>query len=210
MAVVHLGMITLRQPWPRAALAVVAVASGVATALAQERLPIDPLAGRYRRELREVERRSATDPAEAARLAAQTRRRLIDDNGGVGLPPERARIDRELGRFEDGPASGTEAVRLPAGPELRSGLPSSYDDDLEELPSMTREIRLVSRLLDRAAQGIVAQDATQVSSDLAAARASMAGLRSAGPAAEVDALNGRLDGLQRQLAGLAPDGTAPP
>ncbi len=48
-------------------------------------------------------------------------------------------------------------------------------------------------------------DPVSVGSDLAAARASLTGLRSsAAPAAEIDPLARRLEGLQGRLAGLAP------
>jgi hypothetical protein len=177
-------------------------------ALAQAPLPIDPQAGRYRRELREIERRAVTDPGAAARQAAATRRRLVGESGGVAFTPERARIDRELGRLESAPPAPDRPPAPPAadgGPEL----PSSFSDDSETLPSLTREIRLVTRLLDRAARGLEAGDAPSVGSDLATARASLAGLRPAAPAAEIEPLATRLEGLEQRLAGLPPgDGGA--
>src|SRR5215218_622526 len=71
------------------ALAATAAPALTRSPLAQDRLPIDPLEGRYRRELREIERQAVTDPSAAARQAAQTRRRLVNDSGGVVFTPER-------------------------------------------------------------------------------------------------------------------------
>ena len=64
-------------------------------------LPIDPAVGRYQRALRSVQSQAATNPDAAAREAAQLRRQMINENGGVNFTPDQARINRDLQAVED-------------------------------------------------------------------------------------------------------------
>jgi hypothetical protein len=167
-------------------------------------LPIDPAVGRYQRALRSVQSQAATNPDAAAREAAQLRRQMINENGGVNFTPDQARINRDLQAVED--MGRGDLDRPPTSPRTDDiQLPSTFENDSDDLPSMQRELRLTRRLLDRAAQGMDDQDPNQATSDLAAAETSITALRTAAPPADVQPLADRLQVLRRRLASLPPD-----
>lgn len=174
-------------------------------AAAQAELPVDPLVGIYERELRSLRGKALSDPAAAARDASALPRRLANESGGVGFSADRTRIDRGLGRLTQ------DATPAPTPEPLRSleatepGLPSSYDDDPDDLPSARRRsLRLVGRLLDRAEAGIAAREIEQVRSDLAAAGATLVGLLGEpGPEGDARPLGRRLTDLERRAAAAA-------
>src|SRR5829696_715274 len=123
-------------------------------------LPIDPAVGRYQRALRSVQSQAATNPDAAAREAAQLRRQMINENGGVNFTPDQARINRDLQAVED--MGRGDLDRPPTPPRADDiQLPSTFENDPDDLPSMQRELRLTRRLLDRAAQGMDDQDPNQ-------------------------------------------------
>lgn len=168
-------------------------------------LPIDPKIGRYERQLRNLQGQAASNPGAAAREAARLRRELINETGGVNFDADEARIDRGLRAVEE---AGRGTVEAPAPERAEPDgiqLPSTIEGDPGALPSMQRELRLTRRLLDRAEQGIGDRDPNQAASDLAAAEASIIGLREAAPAAEVQPLADRLASLRQRLASVAPD-----
>lgn len=187
-----------------AALGVLPVAAAVAADL--RRSPIDPAVSRYERTLRRIEGRAASDPAGAAREAARFRRQLVTESGGVNFPPDRARIDRRLGDLQAvAPAAGEQRTRVAAeGLDRNDPLPSSYAAEEGELPSVQREMSLVGRLLDRAAEGLGASDGPQATSDLAAAESGLAGLGGAAPESELKPLRARMAELRKRLAALPP------
>ena len=173
-------------------------------ALADAQRPIDPAVSRYERALRRVEGRAGVDPAGAAREAGRLRRQLTTESGGVNFTPDRVRVDRRLGDLQAvAPAAGERPDRVAADELNRNDpLPSSYAQEEGELPSVRREMGLVGRLLDRAAVGLGASDATQVHSDLAAAESGLAGLGGAAPEAELKPLRARMAELRKRLAAL--------
>jgi hypothetical protein len=102
---------------------------------------IDPQDAQHRRELRSLGQRSVTDPAAAAAGVAAARRTLRNENLGVDLPPERARIDRRLEATGEAAANRARAREQPAAPPPAAPPPSA---DLPSsvapgpLPSMGR------------------------------------------------------------------------
>jgi hypothetical protein len=188
----------------RLALLAALAASPAGLAFADAQRPIDPAVSRYERALRRVEGRAGVDPAGAAREAGRLRRQLTTESGGVNFTPDRVRVDRRLGDLQAvAPAAGERPDRVAADELNRNDpLPSSYAEEPGELPSVQREMRLVGRLLDRAADGLGASDATQASSDLAAAESGLAGLGGVAPEAELKPMRARMDELRKRLAAL--------
>ena len=188
----------------RVAILAALAASPAGLAFADAQRPIDPAVSRYERALRRVEGRAGIDPAGAAREAGRLRRQLTTESGGVSFTPDRARVDRRLGDLQAvAPAAGEQPDRVAADELNRNDpLPSSYAEEPGELPSVQREMRLVGRLLDRAADGLGAGDATQASSDLAAAESGLAGLGGVAPKAELKPMRARMDEMRKRLAAL--------
>lgn len=194
--------------WPRrpsrTAALLLALAAPAGPALAVD-LPIDTTATRYQRTLRAIEGRAAVDPAGAAGEAARARRRLITENGGVDFSGERARIDRRLNAIQAQAPAAEQPDRVrPEFYDLNEPLPSSYADETGDLPSARRELRLVGNLLDRADAGLGDGDAEGVSSDIATAETSLAGLAAAVPETELKPLHARVTELRRRLAAMPP------
>jgi hypothetical protein len=169
-------------------------------ALAQTRLPIDPMQGQYDRDLRALQGQAGTDPAGAAAGAAVIQRRLENESGGVRFPPDRARVDRDLQALRQAPLLPEPATSQPQAPDTR--LPSSYGlRDPNALPSTQNEARLVDQLLNRADGNIKDGDSASASSDLATAASTLDGLRGVLPQSRLNALDSRLVSLQRRLSG---------
>lgn len=193
----------IAQPGHRLAIAGILLGATLLAepAAAQQRSLIRPGDAQLRRELRSLEGQAARAAPGTDLQLQRSRRELVARSRGVALSPEAARIDRGLDQVgRDLQRRRLQAAPSPTGPVVTTTpLPASFREG-NPLPSFDPALTL-GRLLGRAEQATSLGRPAQARSDLATARALLAGLDPA--ASNRAALAARLADVE---AGLAPSG----
>lgn len=150
------------------------------------------------RQLRSLQGSVRSSPDAAALQLQRARRDLIQQNRGLVLTPEQARLNRGLDQVgRQLQQEGSPASRIPPRPAtVREPLPSSYGTD-QPLPSFNRSAT-VGRLVGRAETALAEGRPDQARSDLAAARSLMEGVEPSDPDGGSD-----LASLQARMTAVA-------
>lgn len=176
---------------------VVAMLAGSAVA---QTSTIDPDRAWQRRQADAIERRAVTDPAGAASMAREERRRVVGETRGA-IDADVVETERRLERTR---AGGRSAEPVPPRPPRAAGLlPFSADTSRDhELFGLERDpLRTADLLLERAAEGLAEGRTDAARSDLSLAAAEIQMAVGVAETARLERARKRLRELEARLPG---------